>query len=86
MTPFKTKVAAATGPRWVHLLVVLVPAMLAAPAGAQLQEALTAQVAADKAAADAQKAIARKTPPAAMRRPWPMPTAWSATTVSWTTR
>ena len=57
MTPFKTKVAAATGPRWVHLLVVLVPAMLAAPAGAQLQEALTAQVAADKAAADAQKDI-----------------------------
>jgi len=58
MISFKTKVAKATGPRWVHLLVALVPVALAAPAGAQqLQEALTAQVAADRAAADAQEAI-----------------------------
>jgi len=54
---FKTKVATATGPRWVHLLVAIAPVMLAAPAGAQLQEALTAQVAADKQAADDQKQV-----------------------------
>jgi len=57
MTLFKTKVAAATGPRWVHLLVAIVPVVLAAPAGAQLQEALTAQVAADKDGAQAQEQI-----------------------------
>jgi len=28
---FKTRVAAATGPRWVHLLVAIVPVMLADP-------------------------------------------------------
>ena len=54
MIPFKTKVARATGPRWVHLMVALVPAVLAAPAGAQLQEALTAQVQVDRDAAAAQ--------------------------------
>ena len=54
MIPFKTKVATATGPRWVHLMVALVPAVLAAPAGAQLQEALTAQVQVDRDAAAAQ--------------------------------
>jgi hypothetical protein len=54
MIPFKTKVARATGPRWVHLMVALAPAVLAAPAGAQLQEALTAQVQVDRDAAAAQ--------------------------------
>jgi hypothetical protein len=53
----KTKVAKATGPRWIHLLVALVPAALAAPAGAQLQEALTAQVETDRAAAAAQEEL-----------------------------
>ena len=57
MIPFKTKVARATGPRWVHLVVALVPAALAAPAGAQLQEALTAQVGVDRAAAQSQAEI-----------------------------
>lgn len=57
MTLFKTKVAAATGQRLVHLLVAIVPALLAAPAGAQLQEALTAQVAADKEASQTQDQI-----------------------------
>lgn len=57
MTLFKTKVAAATCPRLVHLLVALAPALLAAPAGAQLQEALTAQVQADKTAAATQEQI-----------------------------
>jgi hypothetical protein len=57
MIPFKTKVAKATGPRWVHLMVALLPAVFAAPAGAQLQEALTAQVAADRDAAQSQTRI-----------------------------
>jgi hypothetical protein len=58
MIRFKTKVAKATGPRWVHLLVALVPAALAAPAGAQqLQEALTAQVGVDREAAAAQQTL-----------------------------
>ena len=57
MIPSKTKVASATGPRWIHLLVALVPAALAAPAGAQLQEALTAQVQTDRAAAQSQAQI-----------------------------
>jgi hypothetical protein len=38
-------------------LVAIVPVMLAAPAGAQLQEALSAQVAADKESADIQNQI-----------------------------
>jgi len=54
---FKTKVAAATGPRLIHLLVAIVPVMLAAPAGAQLQEALTAQAQVDKESADSQKQV-----------------------------
>ena len=57
MIPFKTKVATATGPRWLHLVVALVPAALAAPAGAQLQESLTAQVAVDRDAAQAQQEL-----------------------------
>ena len=58
MIRFKTKVATATGPRWVHLLVALVPAALAAPAGAQqLQEALTAQVGVDREAAASQQTL-----------------------------
>jgi hypothetical protein len=57
MTPFKTKVARATGSRLVHLLVAIVPVALAAPAGAQLQEALTAQVAVDQAAEASQNTI-----------------------------
>jgi len=58
MTLFKkNRVAAATGSRWAHLLVVMAPALLAAPAGAQLAEALTAQVQADKEAAASQDEI-----------------------------
>ena len=57
MMMFKTKVAAATGRRLAHLLVATVTVMLAAPAGAQLQEALNAQVAADKESADVQNQI-----------------------------
>jgi hypothetical protein len=57
MTPTKPKVASATGRRWMHLLAVLVPAALAAPAGAQLQEALAAQVQVDREAAESQSRI-----------------------------
>ena len=57
MIPAKPKVAPATGPRWMHLCAVLVPAAFAGPAGAQLQEALTAQVQVDQAAAQAQNTI-----------------------------
>jgi Protein of unknown function (DUF3450) len=57
MIPTNTKVASATGPRWIHLMVALVPAVFAAPAGAQLQEALTAQVEADRQAAASQAEI-----------------------------
>jgi hypothetical protein len=57
MISLNTKVADATGRRWLHLLVALVPAALAAPAGAQLTEALTAQVQADQAAAQSQQNI-----------------------------
>jgi hypothetical protein len=57
MISFKTKVATATGPRWIHLLVALVPAALAAPAGAQLQEALTAQAQVDREAAQSQEQL-----------------------------
>jgi hypothetical protein len=53
----KTKVAQATGQRWLHLLVALVPAALAAPAGAQLTEALNAQVQVDRTAAQAQNEL-----------------------------
>ncbi len=57
MIPFKTKVATATGSRWLRLCVALVPVALSAPAGAQLQEALTAQAQVDREAAQAQQEI-----------------------------
>ncbi len=57
MTMFQTKVAAANSPRWVHLLVAIVPVMLAAPAGAQLAEALAGQVQADQESAKTQNEI-----------------------------
>ena len=57
MTPFNHKVAKATGHRLAYLAVAIVPALLAAPAVAQLNQALTAQVAVDKAGADSQKQI-----------------------------
>ncbi len=57
MTPFKYKVARATGHRLAHLMVAMVSAVLAAPAGAQLSEALTAQVQVDRQAAQSQKTI-----------------------------
>jgi hypothetical protein len=57
MIPTKTKVAAATRPRWIRLCVALVPVAFVAPAGAQLQEALTAQVQTDQDAARSQATI-----------------------------
>jgi hypothetical protein len=57
MIPFKTKVATATGPRWIRLCMALVPVALAAPAGAQLQEALTAQAQVDREAAQSQEQL-----------------------------
>ena len=57
MTLCRSKVARATGPRWLHLVVALAPATLAAPAGAQLQEAMAAQVEVDRAAAQSQNTI-----------------------------
>lgn len=57
MISFKTKVAKATGPRLLHLLVAIVPAVLAAPAGAQLNEALVAQAQADRESAQSQETI-----------------------------
>jgi len=57
MIPTRTKVARATGLRWIHLGVILAPAMFAGPAGAQLQEALTEQVQADRTAAQSQNTI-----------------------------
>jgi len=57
MISFTTKVAEATGRRWLHLAVAFVPVALAAPAGAQLTEALTAQVQADQAASTSQANI-----------------------------
>lgn len=57
MISAKNKVAEATSRRWLHLLVALVPAALAAPAGAQLGEALAQQVQTDRTAAQAQAAI-----------------------------
>lgn len=53
----KSKVAKATGPRLLHLVVAIVPVVLAAPAGAQLTEALTAQVQADQQAAQSQTTL-----------------------------
>ena len=43
--------------RWLHLTVALVPVVLAAPAGAQLDEALAQQVQVDRDAARAQEAL-----------------------------
>jgi predicted RNase H-like nuclease (RuvC/YqgF family) len=57
MTLLKTKVAKATGPRLLHLLVAIVPALMAAPAGAQLAEALTAQAQVDREAAASQETL-----------------------------
>jgi hypothetical protein len=57
MTFLRTQVAPATGRRWLRLCVALVPVAVAAPAGAQLQEALAAQVEADRAAAQSQNTI-----------------------------
>ena len=59
MISAKNKVAKATSRPWLHLVVALVPAALAAPAGAQLEEALTAQVQADRDAARAQETLDR---------------------------
>jgi hypothetical protein len=57
MISAKNKVADATS-RWgLHLLVALIPAALAAPAGAQLQEALAQQVQTDQAAARVQETL-----------------------------
>jgi uncharacterized protein DUF3450 len=57
MTPFKNQVAKATGHRLAQLLAALVPALIAAPAGAQLDRGLAAQVEADRAAAQLQGQI-----------------------------
>jgi sirohydrochlorin ferrochelatase len=58
MMPFNFKVAAlATGHRLALLAAAVVPVFLAAPAGAQLNEALQAQVQTDKAAAEKQKEL-----------------------------
>jgi hypothetical protein len=58
MTPFNFKVAAlATGHRLVLLAAAVVPALLAAPAGAQLNEALQAQVKTDQEAAQTQQEL-----------------------------
>jgi hypothetical protein len=58
MTPFNLKVATwATGHRLVLLAAAVVPALLAAPAGAQLNEALQAQTQVDKTAQESQKTI-----------------------------
>ena len=57
MTPFNYKVATVTGHRLARLMVAIVPALLAAPAGAQLNQALTAQVQVDRTAAQSQKTI-----------------------------
>ena len=53
----RTNVARAAGPRWIHLCVALLPAVLGAPAGAQLQEALTQQVQVDREAAQNQNEL-----------------------------
>jgi predicted RNase H-like nuclease (RuvC/YqgF family) len=56
MTPYNTKVARATCHR-LALVAAIVPAFLAAPAGAQLTEALQAQVQTDQQAARTQQQI-----------------------------
>jgi len=57
MTPFTSKVAKATGRRLLHLMVAIVPVILASPASAQLQSAQKAQVATDQEAAKSQASI-----------------------------
>ncbi|HZF31053.1 MAG TPA: DUF3450 domain-containing protein [Gammaproteobacteria bacterium] len=57
MISFKTKVAAATGHRLAQLVVALLPALLAAPASAQLDRATTQQTQADQRAAQSQNTI-----------------------------
>ena len=57
MISAKNKVAEATSRRWLRLLVALVPVVLAAPAGAQLNEALAQQVQTDQAAARVQETL-----------------------------
>jgi hypothetical protein len=57
MISSKNTVAKATGRAWLHLAVALVPAALAAPAGAQLQEALDAQAQVDREAARVQETL-----------------------------
>jgi seryl-tRNA synthetase len=57
MTLFKTKVAAATGHRLAQLVVALVPALLAVPASAQLDRAMSQQTQADQRAAQSQTQI-----------------------------
>ena len=58
MIPTRTKAARVTGLRWIHLGVILAPAVFAAaPVSAQLQEALTEQVQADRTAAQSQNTI-----------------------------
>jgi seryl-tRNA synthetase len=54
---FKTKVAAATGHRLAQLVVALLAAILAAPASAQLDRALTQQTQTDQRAAQSQNTI-----------------------------
>ena len=56
MISTSSKVARATGLRWIHLC-VLAPAMFAGPAGAQIAEALTEQIQVDRAAAQSQNNI-----------------------------
>jgi hypothetical protein len=56
MTPYNTKVAKATCHR-LAIVAAIVPAFLAAPAGAQLNEALQAQAQTDRTAAQAQGEI-----------------------------
>jgi septal ring factor EnvC (AmiA/AmiB activator) len=57
MTPFNYKVARATGYRLALLAALVVPVVLAAPAGAQLAEALQAQNQVDQDAAKNQKEL-----------------------------
>ncbi len=57
ITPFSFRAAETNSHRLVRLLMVLLPAMVAAPAGAQVQQAITAQVQAEREAAAGQERI-----------------------------
>lgn len=57
ITPFQSKAAEATGHRLARFLIALMPAMLVLPAGAQVQQTLSAQVQVDKESAAAQGRI-----------------------------